>query len=48
MIQEVLKYFGKLRGLEENQLNSRIDLGLGLVNLTEWGEKKPLSNGKLG
>jgi len=38
--QEVLRYFGKLRGLDENQLNSRITMVLDHLNLKEWRNSK--------
>lgn len=38
--KEILTYFGKLRGMSVNQINSRIDDVLELVRLDEWRQKK--------
>ena len=37
---EILTYFGKLRGVAEKKIDSRIEEMLKLVNLLEWKEKK--------
>ncbi len=38
--KEILTYFGKLRGMSVNQINSRINDVLDLVRLDEWRQKK--------
>ena len=38
--EEILLYFGKLRGMEKNELVNRIDEVLDLVKMLEWKKKK--------
>ncbi len=38
--KEILTYFGKLRGMPKNEINSRINQVLELVRLDEWRQKK--------
>ncbi len=37
---QILSYFGKIRGLPKQKLNERIDYVLEIVKMTEWRQKK--------
>ena len=37
---DVLSYFGKLRGIHQQELKQRISKVLEEVNMTEWSQKK--------